>query len=213
MAKSFGHRFCSLIAVVFHPLLMPTYIYGVMVFFTTGIIGNLSDAQKLTFMMLIFVSTFIMPMMVVVLLLLFDEKEFSWQSLFIENAADRVRPFLLVSIIYGFLSYYMLQTWSNNVAIAAMLAAIAVAILLTAIISRYWKISAHAVGIGGLCGCCALLNLHYLQPNLFMVLIGSILLAGIVLSSRVYLHAHTLAQVYSGWVLGAGVCVLSIVFL
>ena len=110
-------------------------------------------------------------------------------------------------------SYYMLQTWSNNVAIAAMLAAIAVAILITAIISRYWKISAHAVGIGGLCGCCALLNLHYLQPNLFMVLIVSILLAGIVLSSRVYLQAHTLSQVYAGWVLGAGVCVSSIVFL
>jgi membrane-associated phospholipid phosphatase len=213
MSKSFLHRVCSLLAICFHPLLMPTFIYAVMVYFTTGIIGNLSDAQKLTFMMLIFVSTFIMPMMVVILLLLFDEKEFSWKSLFIENASDRVRPFLLVAIIYGFLSYYMLQTWSNNMAIAAMLAAIAVAIFLTAIISRYWKISAHAVGIGGLCGSCAMLNLYYLQPQLFMVLIVVILLAGIVLSSRVYLQAHTLPQVYAGWILGAGVCVSSIMLL
>ncbi len=206
-------RFCKIIAVIFHPLLIPTFIFTIVVYLTTGIIGNLSDSQKHTFILIIFVSTFLMPLMVVILQLLFKNDEISWKSLFIENTKDRVEPFLIVSFIYGVLSFYTWQNWGSNEIISIILGAISASIFLTAIISKYWKISAHSVGIGGLCGICILLNLHYLQPKLFIAIIISIVSTGILLSSRIYLQAHTLSQVYLGWLLGVGVCLSSIVLL
>jgi len=204
---------CKIVAIILHPLLIPTIIFAVVVYFTTGIIGNLNDNQKNTFILLIFVSTFLVPLMVVILQLLFKNNEISWKSLIIENNKDRVEPFLIVSIIYGILAFYTWQNWRSNEIIAIVLGAISASIFLTAIISKFWKISAHSVGIGGLCGICMVLNVQYLQPRLFVAIIIAILFSGILLSSRIYLQAHTLAQVYLGWLLGVSVCVSSIVFL
>lgn len=206
-------RCCKIVAVILHPLLIPTLVFAIVVYLTTGIIGNLSDSQKHTFILLIFVSTFLVPFMVVTLQILFKHDELSWKSLFVENREDRVEPFLIVSFIYGVLAFYTWQNWRSNEIIAIILGAISASIFLTAIISKFWKISAHSVGMGGLCGICILLNFHYLQPRLFLAIIISILITGILLSSRVYLQAHTLAQVYVGWLLGISVCISSIVFL
>lgn len=204
---------CKSLAVVLHPLLVPTYIYTIMVCYTTGIMGNFNATQKATFIALIFVATFVLPMLVVVLQLMFTQDDFSFRSLFIENSKDRVRPFLLVSLVYCLLSYYVWTTWQSQLAMATILGAIALAIFITAFISRFWKISAHAVGIGGVSGNCLLFNFHYLQMSLFGVLLISILAAGVLLSSRIYLGAHTHAQVYAGWALGATICYCSIFFL
>lgn len=175
--------------------------------------GNFNATQKASFIALIFVATFILPMLVVVLQLLFTQEDFSFRSLFIENSKDRVRPFLLVSLVYGILSYYVWDNWHSQLAISAILGAVGVAIFVTALISRFWKISAHAVGIGGVSGNCLLFSFHYLQMSLFGVLLVSLFVGGVLLSSRIYVGAHTHAQVYAGWVLGVAVCYSSILIL
>ena len=77
----------------------------------------------------------------------------------------------------------------------------AISILLTFIINRKWKISAHTIGIGGIAG--ATLGMMYrlqLDMNIFFMII--ILLAGIVSYARLKLNAHTPSQVYTGFLLG-----------
>jgi membrane-associated phospholipid phosphatase len=79
--------------------------------------------------------------------------------------------------------------------ITASMAGYAAASLVTQYITRYWKISTHAIGITA-----PLVVLIYLfgpQPLPFLVLIP------IVGWSRVYLGAHTLMQVVAGTLLGA----------
>ena len=78
--------------------------------------------------------------------------------------------------------------------ITASMAGYTAASLVTQYITRYWKISTHAIGITA-----PLVVLIYLfgpQPLPFLVLIP------IVGWSRVYLGAHTLPQVVAGTVLG-----------
>jgi membrane-associated phospholipid phosphatase len=76
-------------------------------------------------------------------------------------------------------------------------------ILITAIVNLKWKISAHMVGIGGLCGAIATLVIHKPEPP-FGLLYVCILIAGLVGYARLRLQAHTPAQVYSGFLLGVG---------
>lgn len=201
------------LAVVLHPLLMPSYIYSILVSFSAGIMGNFNPSQKIAFVVLMFVSTFVLPLLIVILQMLATDENFSFSSLFIENARDRVRPFLLVSIVYSALSYYVYTSWPGQLIIAALLAMIALSIFITAVISRYWKISAHGVGIGGVAGVCLLFNIHYLQSSLFVVMLVSVGVAGLLLSSRLYLGAHTPRQVYAGWLLGTLVGYCSIILL
>jgi membrane-associated phospholipid phosphatase len=66
---------------------------------------------------------------------------------------------------------------------------------------RYWKISMHMTGIGGLCG--SLLLCSIIWPiDIRWMLAAVFLIAGIIGSSRLILNAHTPAQVSAGFFAG-----------
>jgi membrane-associated phospholipid phosphatase len=64
----------------------------------------------------------------------------------------------------------------------------------TQYITRYWKISTHALGVAA--PLVVLIYLYRLQPLPFLILIP------IVCWSRVWLRAHTVLQVVAGTALG-----------
>jgi membrane-associated phospholipid phosphatase len=76
-----------------------------------------------------------------------------------------------------------------------------VSILITALINLKYKISAHMVGIGGMVGLLISLAL-LLKISLLVPLIGSILIAGLIGSSRIFLKEHKPSQIYSGFTIG-----------
>jgi membrane-associated phospholipid phosphatase len=108
---------------------------------------------------------------------------------------ERERVFLV------FVFSYLLGTltlWAINapVILVASMAGYTAAAFLVQTITRYWKISTHALGITA-----PLVVLTYLygrEPLPFWVLIP------LVGWSRVYLKSHTVAQVVAGALLGAG---------
>jgi len=79
--------------------------------------------------------------------------------------------------------------------LTATMAGYAVASLVVGYITRYWKISTHALGISA--SMVALTYVYQQQPLPFLILIP------IVGWSRVYLRAHTIMQVIAGIALGA----------
>jgi membrane-associated phospholipid phosphatase len=79
--------------------------------------------------------------------------------------------------------------------IIASMAGYAASALIVQLITRYWKISTHALGITA--PLIALVYLYVTQPLPFMILIP------IVCWARVYLKAHTVLQVVAGAALGA----------
>jgi membrane-associated phospholipid phosphatase len=153
-----------------------------------------------------------------------DPPEF-WYLLFASTFFTSIGPMLYVLWLYStdriadldmsvrsereavfstFVVFYFLGTgvlWlmhAPNLLIATM-GGFAVASLIVQYITRYWKISTHSLGITA--SLTALVYLYGWQPLPFLVLIP------IVGWSRVYLKAHSLAQVVAGTALGAS-CVL-----
>jgi membrane-associated phospholipid phosphatase len=84
----------------------------------------------------------------------------------------------------------------------AIMAVITLAVFLTFIVSRFWKISAHSIGMGGALGFMVLLHTWQPEHQTLYLVSGTILMSGAVLSARLALQAHTPLQVYSGFFLG-----------
>ena len=73
-------------------------------------------------------------------------------------------------------------------------------IVVAAIVSKYWKISLHMLGIGGLVG--VLLSLELLFGGLHKLLVLFIFLSGILGVARIKEKAHNHSQVFFGFVIG-----------
>mgnify|MGYP000107535951 CR=1 FL=1 len=121
-------------------------------------------------------------------------------SLEMHTKEERKFPYLAAAIFY-FSEAYFLMHWDVPVLVQAMMLGATLPIVITLIINIYWMISAHMIGIGGLCG--MMLAISYrLQINIHFTLIALFLLAGLVAYSRLKLNAHSSAQVYAGFLLG-----------
>lgn len=172
--------------------------------------GILDHSGRGSLLALLFLSTFATPS----LLIYYLYRMGFFSNLVLDNLRDRRIPYWLTILIYTATTYlfgWKFQPFSSLIpGIAIILGSITVSILLVAIISFRWKISAHATGIGGLTGALACLTLYFDETNLFLPLILSIATTGVLLSARLQLNAHTPAQLLAGLLLGFVISTASI---
>ena len=88
--------------------------------------------------------------------------------------------------------------------ILAIVAIGVIQVAITLLITLFWKISAHMIGIAGFGGAILAMS-QLLQPVPTWVIIALFVLAGVVGSARIKQDSHTLTQVIAGWVLGFGI--------
>jgi len=83
-------------------------------------------------------------------------------------------------------------------------------VLITTLITIFWKISVHSIGMGGVLG--ILLALNFRSHDMFLVWPISVwvLLFGVIMSSRLLINAHRPIEVYTGAVLGILFCLLPV---
>ena len=190
--------FANIISHVFHPLLMATY-GCLLVFFglTDTIYAVFTPLRvKLLITATVFAFTFLLPLLN--LLILYKLRYIS--SLRIEDRRERTFPMLMTSLCYLGL-FYMIYDFNIWPAIKIFVLGGGICIALGALISLYWQISAHAIGVGGLLGALLAIS-YYVQVPMFTVLSLVILLSGIIGFSRLALRAHTPSQVYAGFMMG-----------
>lgn len=209
-----NRRLAFFLSVVLHPLLLPTYIFGILFGLTPELVGvvALSPSARISLLVLLFLNTFVAPALVIYYLYRLGFV----QSLQLETLRDRRRPYFISLIIYSLSTYlfgWQFQPVSELAPqIAVVLGSITVSLFLVALISLSWQISAHGVGMGGLLGALGGVILRYGDFALFLPFVLSLIVTGLLLSARLRLDAHTPAQVYAG--LGLGVVVsMSAVFM
>jgi membrane-associated phospholipid phosphatase len=76
-----------------------------------------------------------------------------------------------------------------------------ISLLSVTIINHWWKISAHLTGIGGLLGGICSYGICYSTLPFYPILIV-LILALLLMYSRIHLRAHTPMQVVCGFLLG-----------
>jgi hypothetical protein len=179
---------------------MPTFLFLILFSLAPTAIGaeSLGFLFQVLFISFTFFYTFALPSYFIYLL----KRWGVISSLKLENLRDRRWPYFITTIIYAILGYIIYSKNSLLFPCAYILWSIAVVIFFVAIISLWWQISAHAAGIGGMIGAMAGIMLQFGESDLFFPLLTLIFLAGLLISARLKLNAHTPAQVGAGFLLG-----------
>lgn len=134
------------------------------------------------------------------------------QDLELSQLKDRRLPYASAVVFLGFLAYTFYYKSPELVSVAIILGAIGFIVFIIAVVSLFWQVSAHAAGMGGLVGFLGTLMLIYDEQFLKIPFFISLLLAGMVISSRLQLGAHTPSQSYIGFGIGLVVSIASAFF-
>ena len=157
------------------------------------ILAHVKASGAQSFWFLLFASTFftsIGPMLYVLWLYATDRIS----DLDMSVRSERERVFGIFVLFYA-IGTIVLWWLNAPLLMTATMAGYTAASLITQYITRYWKISTHALGI--VAPLIVMIYLFGWQPVPFLVLIP------IVGWSRVFLRAHTVLQVIAGTALGA----------
>lgn len=194
--------------MAFHPLLMPTILFLLLLFIAPTPLGAepLELLMKLAVAGFVFIYTFAIPAYFVYLM----KRWGLISSLKLENLKDRRLPYFVTAIIYTVLGYFLYSKNSMLFPCGFILWSIAAVILCVGIISLWWQVSAHAAGVGGMIGALAGILVQLGEQNLFFPLLFLVILSGYVISARLALNAHTPAQVGAGFLIGLGLSLASI---
>ncbi len=184
------------LSAVFSPILVPTYACAVAFWITP--LAYLPERTRLLVSIIIFLLTAAFPMATIIFLI----KTGKVSDAALSNKRERGIPYVLTSISYlaaaTYLGFQHAPHW-----LTFFFAGACFACLLALVINTAWKISAHATTMGGLCGMILFIALNNLGVVWTMWWIsGAFLLTGAVCSARLYLHRHSPAQVYAGWIMG-----------
>ena len=185
----------TIISNIFHPLMMPTYAASVILYGNTGF-NFISNSAKLYMTTFIFLSTVLLPITVMPILKYLN----LIGSYNLDTRKDRIIPLLIVAICYMLCMFFLSPEigfiFSRKVFLSA-----AILLVLTVSVTAFWKISIHLAGLGGLSA--IFLNITLANyGDLTRYLTATILIAGIVGSCRLYLGAHNLSQILTGFVAG-----------
>ena len=188
-------KLSKFISFAFHPILMPTYAILLLFTFSPLFSEFMSIKQKTQIIKLAVVFTFLLPIFSVIIL-----KKFKIvSSFYMENQKERRWP-LLFALGWFYLLLRLLETLHTHYIIVTLMLGAMLILLISAIISNFWKISLHMLGIGGVLG--AFLAIHTLFGGNIFLIITLLFCAGLVGFARVNEDAHTLKQVYLGFLVG-----------
>lgn len=192
--------FARIVSYVFHPLLMGTYLFALMVFLLPAALYPINRGYQFLFLTLFFSITFVLPVCLMSFLKIFG----SIESFKLEGRQERVFPFFMILLLYAAFTYIL--TYHNKIGfndnVFKFLLIIDCLVLIGTLFTLFYKVSIHAIGIMGLAGILIPLNRESDNTLLLWITIGVVLLAGIIMSARLQLNAHTPRQVLVGAVSG-----------
>lgn len=195
----------KIVSILFHPVFVPT----ITVFLVVKIYSNIIILENQAGIILIGTCVFslILPLLSVFILLLTKKID----SLEMPKKEERFLPILFASIwmILGF--YFMKEIFSYAPIMKSIYLGAIYVMLIALLITKKWKISLHMLAIGGATG--VFIMLEFLFGQNLMLLLITILISGILGFSRLSLKAHSLNQIYAGFIVGNIIMGLSILYL
>ncbi len=198
------------LSILFHPMLVPTW--GLLLLmsvnpFAFGLSG-FSDPKAWPLVMMVFFSTFLIPAVGIGLM-----KPLGFiDSFSMETQKERHGPYIVTAIFYLWLLKNVMAKGLLPPLCTSMLLGATLGLLLAFFANIFFKISAHAIGMGGLAMVVVLtlrrwgsgsLAVGSLAFSLEAVLWAAVVVAGLVGAARLSLRAHEAGEVYSGYLVGA----------
>jgi membrane-associated phospholipid phosphatase len=195
-----SNRIATVLSYLFFPGLIPVYLTGLLFGITPYIagLGEIHIYYRLMILGFIALYSFIFPALFTYWLY----KRNVIRNLELTYLSDRKLPYASAVIFLLFLAYTFYYKSPELIPTSIILFSIALVVLIIGLISLFWQVSAHAAGMGGLVGSIGSLMLIYDEPLLKIPFFIILFLAGLVISARLKLGAHTPAQTYVGFGIG-----------
>ena len=185
------------ISVVFQPLLMPTLVFG-MILFGVPEATSIPEEFKERIFFLIVLCTLVIPMITIIGLRLSG----TVKSLHMPEVSNRRVPFMITSLYFLLTTWFLYQKTDIDPILWLAMGVICISVLVLTVISFFWKMSAHMTGVGGLLAVVLVLGSKFPNFEVLYPLLGALLLCGFIASSRLLLQAHRPMEIYLG--LGSG---------
>ncbi len=182
-------------------LLVNPYQFGV---------HSISDQWKLV--ALVFLSTFAMPAFALFLMWRLNMVS----SLALHDRHERIGPYIISGLFYMWMFINFKHNQSIPFALTVATLGATIGLFFAFFFNNFTKISAHAVGMGGLTGLAAINSIYFgfdtfalntwlfgpmeISTNFVVMII--VILTGIVCTARMLVEAHTPRQVYGGLAAG-----------
>ena len=180
-------------AYLFHPLLWPTIM--IVIFMTFNKYTFQSMPFGLT-VLKIFINTFFFPAICILLMWKLD----LIPSLTLDDKKDRILPFVGIISLYVW-SFMVVKKGGFPTIMGVFMLGVLISLFISFGINVFYKLGLHTGGIGGVL--MAMILQCLISPNnLNYMLLTFIVLAGFVATTRIYLGAHNLMQVYVGFLVG-----------
>jgi membrane-associated phospholipid phosphatase len=198
----------NIISVVFHPLLLTSYLVLLLGTYYPSMLMIAPSSFKII-IVFVFCFTFVFP---VINLYIF--KVFGTISTFtMVSRAERIIPFAAILLIYSVTTilFYARLSFSQN--FNHLMLIVTLLVFASTILTLFQKVSVHSLSIWGGIGILLPLNKAIEQSSLVWPTALAIVAAGAVMSSRLYLNAHTPRQILIGSLTGFAIGFFGIIIL
>lgn len=179
---------------IFHPLFMP--FFGVAIYYCyTSKFYELGYVQNR--LLQLFILTVIIPLLLFRVL----KKLNLVSSIMAESVNERKLPYLIGTLLNLYIAQFVFKS-SSEPELHYFFAGItytSIALLILSLIK--YKASLHMAGIGGLTMFTFALSIHF-QTDMIIIIGLLFLLNGLIASSRLFLKAHTNAELIIGAIMG-----------
>ncbi len=146
----------------------------------------------------VFCFTFILPVVNIIMFRYFG----TISSYTMHTRHERLVPFIAISIIYLvmiFLFYNKLPLSENFNKLMAIVTAL---VVVSTLVTLFYKISIHSIAASGMIGIMLPLNKAIENNVLLWPTAIALVIAGLIMSARLYLNAHTFNEVLTGALTG-----------
>ena len=191
----------KIISIIFHPLFIPIYLAFIIVEYNPNSFISLYGKHYITILSMVAILMVGYPLITILIMKgLGMIKNFN-----IRDVRERFIPMIAVATFYLW-TYMMYRPNSNTIydvgpLLSNMILGSVVAIFLAFFFNSFYKISLHAIAVGGMVS--VIMNI---MPNadydMTLIFIASIIVAGAVASARLYLKEHSQKEVLMGLLAG-----------
>lgn len=193
-------RIADVVSQIFSWVLVPIFIplYGLLAVLNLSILSFIPFGSKLVLCLIVGGITIVFPVVIGLLL----KRAGVISEIGINNRKERFIPYMVTVLSLLGAAFFL---YRHNAPGWVWLYFVGGAIggVICSVVNFWWKISAHATGVGGLVA----LFLRIISDGMPMEgvygwLIAAVVCAGALGSARVWLGKHTLLQVLAGYVVG-----------
>src|SRR4051794_13779815 len=187
----------SFFSYLFHPLFISVYVAAYLIYIHPYDFAVFDQKQKLLRLISVFLITAFFPAITVFLLWRLKFAD----SIYLRTQKERIIPYV-ASITYFFWAFYVSRNLPGSPAamtfffLGTFLAASAALMA-----NNYFKISMHAIGVGGAVAFMVLVGVAS-GVTMAVPIVTATLITGIVCTSRLLISDHHPYEVYWGLILG-----------